>query len=123
MKFQTKYNRNKRVYEKPSGKSGVETAGYIPAKQKIESFFLAGARLIQSRKEQYDFPPGTEPDENYYDPTRNKWLDRVDIDTMEKALEARIETRIAAQKQEAIPKDKESSKKASEGLKNDSAPE
>ena len=97
MKFQNKYNRQPSKPEPSSGISRVETAGYIPAKTKIESFFNAGARLIQSRKEQYDFPPGTEPDE-YYDPTRRRDLDRVDIDIMHKALQTRIDERIEATK-------------------------
>lgn len=110
MQFQNKYNRKISKKEPPSGKSLVETAGYIPAKQKIESFFLAGARLIQSRKEQYDFPPGTEPDDNFYDPTRRRDLDRTDIDIMKHDLEKQIDERIAKKKAEEIEKDKENSK-------------
>lgn len=122
MKFQNKYNRQPSKPEPPSGVSRVETAGYIPAKIKIESFFNAGARLIQSRKEQYDFPPGTEPDDSY-DPTRRRDLDRVDIDAMHNALEARMEECIAAKKGKDKENPSEPEIKASEALKTPIPPE
>lgn len=122
MQFQNKYNRQKSKPEPPSGRSRVETAGYIPAKIKIESFFNAGARLIQSRKEQFDFPPGSEPTD-YYDPTRRKDLDRVDIDIMQNALQARIDERIATQNAKDESKPSEDKQKPSEGLKTGDTPE
>jgi len=95
MLFQNKYNRYPRTYEKPSGISRVETAGYIPAKIKIESLINAGKRLIESRQEQYDFPPGTKvTGDEQMDPTRRPGLDRVDIDVMEKALKDRIDSKV-----------------------------
>lgn len=94
MKFQNRYSKNPRIYEPPSGKSQVETAGYIPAQVKIESLINAGRRLIDSRKEQFDFAQGVEPDDNFFDPTRKKNLDRVDIDIMRTTLSSRIDDKI-----------------------------
>lgn len=110
MLFQTKYNRFPRKAEAPSGISQVETAGYIPAKVKIESLIQAGARLIQSRKEQYDYPPGTKvTGDEPIDPTRRRNLDRVDIDAMERALQEKIDAKIAAKKAAEIEADKQAS--------------
>ena len=118
MLFQNKYNRFPRQYEKPSGISKVEVAGYIPAKTKIESLIQAGARLIQSRKEQYDYPPGTDvTGDEPMDPTRRPGFDMVDASIMEKALEARIEARIQLEKLKAIELDKEASKAVLEASK------
>lgn len=100
-----RYNRPKSKPEDPSGISRVEVAGYIPAHIKIKSLIDAGARLIQSRKEQFDFPPGTAPDEDYYDPTRHPGVDRTDIDTMRQALENKLTEKRNAVKTEEIKKD------------------
>lgn len=107
MLFQTKYNRFPRKAEAPSGVSKVEVAGYIPAKTKIESLIQAGARLIQSRKEQYDYPPGTNvTGDEPMDPTRHRGLDRTEIDAMRNALEDRLEQQIREKKAREIAKDK-----------------
>jgi hypothetical protein len=55
MDFQTAYKRNPQKLEGNNGVSHVETAGYIPPKQQIESFMLAGRRLADVRRDQYDF--------------------------------------------------------------------
>nr|QJB18784.1 MAG: hypothetical protein [Microvirus sp.] len=57
------------------GKSIVEDAGYIPAKTRIENMIFAGQRLAESRKENFDFQPGQDIDESFYDPTRKKNFD------------------------------------------------
>lgn len=74
MSFNTHYNRTRSEPEKNNGKSLVESAGYIPAKIRIENLILAGKRLSESRKEQYDFPDGN-IDFSFSDPTRKKNLD------------------------------------------------
>ena len=89
-----RYNRPKSKPEAPSGMSRVEIAGYVPAQIKIESLMNAGRRLIESRREQFDFPPGEDVDETFHDPTRKAGLDRVDIDTMKNALTSRMEKSI-----------------------------
>lgn len=78
MKFQTKYSRKEfsKTYEKGGGKRMVETAGYIPAKQRIENMIMAGQRLALARKELYDFDG--EVDENFEDPTRRPGYDLAD---------------------------------------------
>lgn len=75
--YQTRVNRSRSEPEKNSGISKVEKAGYITAKKRIENMILAGQRLIQSRKEQYDFVD-SEPDESFDDPTRRKNYDPAD---------------------------------------------
>ena len=66
------------VGEHNDGKSFVETAGYIPAKQKIESFMQAGINL-QTVRSQFDYPDGV-PDgvEPVIDPTRSGNFDLAD---------------------------------------------
>ena len=60
------------------GKSLVESAGYIPAKQKIESFMQAGINL-QTVRSQYDYPDGVPDDvEPEIDPTRSGNFDLAD---------------------------------------------
>lgn len=105
MTHHNRYNRPKSIPEKPSGISRVEVAGYIPAHIKIKSLIDAGARLIQSRKEQFDFPAGSEPDQTFFDPTRRKGLDRTDVDAMRSALEKRLTEHSKTAKIEEIKKD------------------
>jgi len=112
MKFNNPYSRQRLNYEKPSGPSRVEKAGYIPANIKIQSLMSAGKRLVESRAEQYDFLDDKSVDHDFYDPTRRPGFDMADASIMENALEARIEARIQAEKLKAIEKDKEESKKA-----------
>lgn len=75
--YQTRVNRSRSEPEKNNGISKVEKAGYIPAKKRIENMILAGQRLVQARKDQYDFN-NAEPDENFDDPTRRKNYDPAD---------------------------------------------
>lgn len=68
--------------EHNDGKSFVETAGYIPAKQKIESFMQAGINL-QTVRSQFDYPDGV-PDgvEPMIDPTRSGNFDLADASAL-----------------------------------------
>lgn len=66
-------------YSLPEDNSGeilTETAGYVSNQKKIESMILAGQRLDESRN--YDFMENDEIDEQFYDPTRNKYYDAAD---------------------------------------------
>ena len=66
------------VGEYNDGKSLVESAGYIPAKQKIESFMQAGINL-QTVRSQFDYPDGVPDDvEPMIDPTRSGNFDLAD---------------------------------------------
>ena len=64
MNFQTHYSRIPAPPEINSGEKLVETAGYITAQQRIEAILNAGQRLVEFRKEQFDFT-GNEFDEDF----------------------------------------------------------
>ena len=78
MIFQTKYTHEKSPSEVNLGKNLVEKAGYIPAQARIENMILAGQRLVEHRKEMYDFSDGKDIDESFTDPTRSKNYDMSD---------------------------------------------
>ena len=86
MQFQTKYNHEKSPGEVNLGKNLVERAGYIPAQARIENMILAGQRLIEHRREMYDFSDGNDIDETFTDPTRSKNYDMSDAFIMSEAI-------------------------------------
>lgn len=57
MLFQTKYNRDDfpRTYEPGGGPVITEQAGDLPLKVQIESMILAGERLMDHRRQLYDY--------------------------------------------------------------------
>ena len=75
MRFNTQYDRVRQPAETNSGITLVERAGYISAQVRIENLMLAGQRLVQARKEMYDFPDG-KIDFDFNDPTRRKLRSR-----------------------------------------------
>ena len=77
MRFNTQYDRVRQPAEQNSGITLVERAGYISAQVRIENLMLAGQRLVQARKEMYDFPDG-KIDFDFNDPTRRKNYDLAD---------------------------------------------
>lgn len=83
MEFQTKYNREKykEAPEKNSGELLVNRAGYVSAKVRIENLINAGARLVHSREELYDFNHKSKDEEmdNFDASIRSKNLDLVDL--------------------------------------------
>lgn len=83
-------SRKRDYYEKLDVKSKTEQAGYIPPQEQIENMILAGERLNQSRKEQYDFASADEIDEDAYDPTRSGNFDLADATRMAMEAEASI---------------------------------
>jgi len=93
--FQTKYNRKEfpKMIESRKGKRIVETAGYVSAKQRIESLISAGMRLRAYRVSQFDYPDLKSIDENFNDPTRRKGYDLADATQDKLALEARMNDR------------------------------
>lgn len=95
-KFNTKYDRQQSLPEKNSGKTKVETAGYVSPKRRIEALLNAGMRLQQARKENYDFPDG-KIDHNFFDPTRRKDYDMVDAFQDSQNLKARVKSSQTAQ--------------------------
>ena len=93
MLFQTKYTHEKSPGEVNLGKNLVEKAGYIPAQARIENMILAGQRLIEHRKELYDFSDGKDIDENFTDPTRSKNYDMSDAFLMSEAIKNNVRQR------------------------------
>lgn len=91
MVFTTPYkeNRFKTPPEENSGKTLVETAGYMSAQKRIENMILAGQRLVDYRKSQFDFPEG-EIDESFEDPTRSPNFDLADASQIQIQAEASL---------------------------------
>lgn len=101
MQFNTTYNRQyKSPPEKNAGGSLIEKAGYVSAQKRIENLMLAGQRLSDYRKEQFDFEDG-KIDEDAYDPTRRKDFDMADAfqmsQNLNKSIRARTESLKASQ--------------------------
>lgn len=90
MLFQTKYTHEKSPGEVNLGKNLVEKAGYIPAQARIENMILAGQRLIEHRKELYDFSDGKDIDDTFSDPTRSKNYDMSDAFIMSEVIKNNI---------------------------------
>lgn len=67
-----------KVHEVLDSKSETEQAGYISPQKQIENMILAGRRLDDYRKGQYDFDSEEEIDEELYDPTRSGNFDLAD---------------------------------------------
>jgi len=90
MKFATQYSPNKILPEKNSGKSLVESVGYIPAQKRIENLMTAGQRLKDYRNEQFDFPDEKSIDHDFTDPTRSKNFDMADATQLSYQTERNI---------------------------------
>lgn len=93
MQFQTKYTHEKSPGEVNQGSNLVEKAGYIPAQARIENMILAGQRLVEHRKEMYDFNDGNDIDETFSDPTRSKNYDMSDAFIMSEAIKNNVRQR------------------------------
>lgn len=100
MKFNTKYERMREGGEVNTGKTRVEVSGYVPAKKTIESLILSGKRLVEARKEAYEFENGMLVPDDYIDPTRNPNFDLADAT----ALDRETKIKLAEQKQKANDK-------------------
>lgn len=89
-KFKTQFNANvfPRVLNNGSGEILVEKAGYIDLQKRIENMMLAGNRLVEGRKEMYDFDGDV--DEDFYDPTREKSFDLADASMISNDIEAKL---------------------------------
>ena len=61
----------------------TEQAGYVDPKRQIEDMILAGRRLDEARRSQYDFPDEDSIDEDAYDPTRSGNFDLSDASQMQ----------------------------------------
>lgn len=78
----------------------TDSAGYVPAKQRIEEMIAAGQRLIDYRRGRYDFPPEVSDDEAllFEDPTRRPNFDVVDAVDLAEGAVARIKASAAEKK-------------------------
>jgi len=89
--FYTQYVRTPKVFvEINTGESLVETAGYRSAKDRIEDLINAGQRLLDHRKEQYDFPDG-KVDDTFTEVTRQPNFDMADATQISLAVGERLE--------------------------------
>jgi len=92
MQFQTQYTHKSSPPETNSGKTLVERAGYISAQKRIENMILAGQRLVDYRKSQFDFE-GDKIDFDFNDPTRNPNFDMADASQLKYQAEANLAAR------------------------------
>lgn len=118
MEFNTPYSRLVSPPEENHGETVVETAGYVPAKDQIESLMLAGRRLAEFRKEQYDFGPDQEVDDSFDDPTRSPNYDMADAHQDSLALTERLKkAKVRAEAKEAAKVASEAAETVSEAKK------
>ncbi|QXP44126.1 MAG: hypothetical protein [Arizlama microvirus] len=90
MEFQSTYSEKKRKPEKNSGEIKVEVTGYIDSETRITNLILAGQRLEQSRKEQYDFPDYKSIDDDFTDPTRARNFDLAEASQLQYSTELKL---------------------------------
>lgn len=95
--------------EKNSGEILIEKAGYISAEKRITNLMLAGQRLVESRKAQYDFPDGN-VDEDFSDPTRRKGYDLADSTQDRLSLSVKIKEQLGRKSDEMIQEESKESK-------------
>lgn len=90
----------------------TEQSGYVDPKRQIEDMILAGRRLDEARKNQFDFPSGEEIDEDLYDPTRSGNFDLSDASQIQFEANERI-------KADKASKASQTAQDASGGVQND----
>lgn len=110
MIFFTKYIRPSREVrgEINNGKELVEKGGYIQPDSMIKRLLIAGARLDAFREAGgYEFQPGEEIPDDYFDPTRSLGYDLVDADRdmqrQREIIDRKLEARKAAKKDVETP--------------------
>lgn len=101
MEIQTCFTHKSTPPEKNSGVCGVDRLGYVSAQKRIENMIIAGQRLIQARREEFDFPPDVEIDESFIDPTRSLNFDPADATQLSLAYNARKAERDALKASQA----------------------
>lgn len=99
--------------KEPAGsyQSKTERAGYIPAKEKIESLIMAGVRLDQYRKEAYDWAPGEDIDDKFFDPTRHPSFEMEDGHILREKSKSKLD---AISRRQQIEADEKKAAKAAE---------
>lgn len=116
MNLYTKYNRPPYKGEINNGKSLVEVAGYISSNKRIEMIMAAGERLIEYRKEQFDYEPDFKGEEEL-DPTRNPGFDMADAHEASEQVMENMNRQIELNKENAKKVAKEKKDKADAELK------
>ena len=98
--FQTQYNRAKHARNRRvnSGEILVETAGYVSTEKRITNMILAGQRLVESRRTQYDLEGDYESEDIDLDPTRDPGYDLADATQDMLGLEQKAESQKAGEK-------------------------
>ena len=97
VEIMTNYLRPDRRKEVGGGPRIVEASGYIPTKVQVENMLIAGQRLNEFRREQYDYSADdSRPDDIDPDPTRNPEFDLADATRLGRAA---IERLIQAKKE------------------------
>lgn len=87
------YTKDKRPEKKPEINNGdaiVETAGYRSAEVQISEMLNAGQRLVDYRKQRYEFGGDEVVPPDYEDPTRRPGFDMADASMLEKVARDRI---------------------------------
>jgi len=115
----TQHRRPPKRPEKMDPLTLTESAGYLPSKVQIENLIQAGKRLVQWRKEQYDFPEDQDVDESFEDPTRRPGYDLADASRDGAAVAARLRAQAKADRaaKDTAKAVKFDSEPASEGKK------
>ena len=96
--FNTPYRRTSSPPEQNSGEVLVDRLGYASAEKRITSMMLAGQRLVESRRAEYDFTDD-KIDFNA-DPTRRKDIDMVDVDRIARGVSDRLANQKLAHEQQ-----------------------
>jgi len=102
--FNTPYNRIRQGGEINSGEIITESTGYIPAKIQIENLIDAGMRLIQSRRDNFDYGTDDKINSNITDPNRIPNFDMADASALIKGLE---QTQMEKKKESDLKKSEE----------------
>lgn len=92
VEIMTNYKRPESRKEVGGGPRIVEASGYIPTKIQVENMLIAGQRLNEYRREQYDYSEGDSvPDDVRPDPTRNPEFDLADATRLGREAKARLD--------------------------------
>lgn len=99
-KFYTQFVRPEKKPEFNSGELKTEMKGYIPPRAQVENLILSGKKLVEYRREAYDFGVDEKIDDTFEDPTRNPDFDLADAGN----LASGANERLLAQEMEAKKK-------------------
>lgn len=93
MKFHTQYDPvtdSEFTVEKGGGERITDSAGYVPAKIRIEQMIQAGRNLVDFRRgENYDINEGDSEEDVVMDPTRVRGFDMADASRLQREIASR----------------------------------